>query len=95
MTRTLALLGASLIALTAPATVAMAQQPAAIAVPPLQFAHRELANGLDVYSMPDPSAGTVTVTLWYNVGGKDDPEGRSGLFMAISPATTGVRSTRP
>lgn len=79
MTRTLALLGASLIALTAPAAVAVAQEPAPIAVPPLQFAHRELANGLDVYSMPDPSAGTVTVTLWYNVGGKDDPEGRSGF----------------
>lgn len=79
MTRTLALLGASLIALTAPAAVAVAQEPAAIAVPPLQFAHRELANGLDVYSMPDPSAGTVTVTLWYDVGGKDDPEGRSGF----------------
>jgi len=79
MTRTLALLGASLIALTAPAAAAVAQEPAPITVPPLQFAHRELANGLDVYSMPDPSAGTVTVTLWYDVGGKDDPEGRSGF----------------
>ncbi|GAA0611757.1 pitrilysin family protein [Brevundimonas kwangchunensis] len=79
MTRTLALLGASLIALAAPAFAAAAQEPAAISVPPLQFAHRELSNGLDVYSMPDPSAGTVTVTLWYDVGGKDDPEGRSGF----------------
>lgn len=50
-----------------------------ITPPPLQFSHRELANGLDVYAMPDPAAGTVTVQLWYDVGGKDDPEGRSGF----------------
>ncbi len=79
MIRTAALLGASLLALTAPALPALAQDAATIAVPPLQYTHRELANGLDVYAMPDPGAGTVTVTLWYNVGGKDDPEGRSGF----------------
>ncbi len=81
MTRTAALLGASLLAL-APMTFgpALAQTaPAPISVPPLEYTHRELANGLDVYAMPDATAGTVTVTLWYNVGGKDDPEGRSGF----------------
>ena len=76
MTRTAALLGASLLALCTPA---FAQTPAPISVPPLEFTHRELANGLDVYAMPDATAGTVTVTLWYNVGGKDDPQGRSGF----------------
>ncbi|HST92653.1 MAG TPA: pitrilysin family protein [Brevundimonas sp.] len=79
MTRTAALLGASLLVLAAPA---LAQTPAptpTIVVPPLQYTHRELANGLDVYAMPDATAGTVTVTLWYDVGGKDDPEGRSGF----------------
>lgn len=75
MTRLAALMGASLIALAAPSIV----QAQDIAVPPLEFTHRELANGLDVYAMPDPSAGTVTVTLWYDVGGKDDPQGRSGF----------------
>lgn len=80
MTRTAALLGASLLAL-APMTFgpAVAQTPAPISVPPLEFTHRELANGLDVYAMPDATAGTVTVTLWYDVGGKDDPQGRSGF----------------
>lgn len=77
--RTAALLGASLLALTAPAFPALAQEAAAITVPPLQYTHRTLGNGLNVYSMPDPTAGTVTVTVWYNVGGKDDPEGRSGF----------------
>jgi zinc protease len=79
MIRTAALLGASLLALTAPALPAMAQDAATISVPPLQYSHRTLGNGLNVYSMPDPSAGTVTVTVWYNVGGKDDPQGRSGF----------------
>ncbi|MBX9459887.1 MAG: insulinase family protein [Brevundimonas sp.] len=76
MTRTAALLGASLLALASPS---FAQDAASISVPPLEYTHRELANGLDVYAMPDPTAGTVTVTLWYDVGGKDDPEGRSGF----------------
>ena len=79
MNRTLALLGASVIALACPAVSVHAQDVAPISVPPLEFTHRELANGLDVYAMPDPTAGTVTVTLWYDVGGKDDPEGRSGF----------------
>ena len=74
MKRTAALLGASLLALASPA---LAQAP--ISVPPLEYTHRELANGLDVYAMPDATAGTVTVTLWYDVGGKDDPQGRSGF----------------
>jgi zinc protease len=81
MTRTAALLGASLLALSPMASgPAFAQAPApVIAVPPLEFTHRELANGLNVYAMPDATAGTVTVTLWYDVGGKDDPQGRSGF----------------
>ena len=83
MTRTAALLGASLLALaplfSAPALAQDTAPAPVIAVPPLQYGHRELANGLDVYAMPDPTAGTVTVTLWYDVGGKDDPEGRSGF----------------
>ncbi|WP_168196772.1 pitrilysin family protein [Brevundimonas sp. M20] len=79
MIRTAALLGASLLALTAPAFPVLAQEAATISVPPLQYTHRTLANGLNVYSMPDASAGTVTVQVWYDVGGKDDPEGRSGF----------------
>ncbi|MBA4804846.1 MAG: insulinase family protein [Brevundimonas sp.] len=80
MSRTAALFGASLLVLAPLAAApAAAQQAASLAVPPLEFTHRELGNGLDVYAMPDPTAGTVTVTLWYDVGGKDDPEGRSGF----------------
>ena len=72
-----ALLGASLAVLAMAAPVAAQEAP--IAVPPLDYTHRELSNGLDVYAMPDPTSGTVTVQVWYDVGGKDDPEGRSGF----------------
>jgi Predicted Zn-dependent peptidases len=60
-------------------SVSPPQAGAAIVPPPLQFTHRQLANGLNVYAMPDATAGTVTVQMWYDVGGKDDPEGRSGF----------------
>src|SRR5258708_18602767 len=47
--------------------------------PRLVFAHRTLANGLQVYSIVDHSSPTVSIQVWYHVGSKDDPEGRSGL----------------
>jgi zinc protease len=74
------LLGSSLAVLISAAPMTAAAQTAPdIAPPPLEFTHRELSNGLDVYAMPDPTSGTVTVQLWYDVGGKDDPQGRSGF----------------
>ncbi len=51
----------------------------ALAVAPLEFGHRKLANGLEVYSMPDPDTANVSVQVWYRVGSKDDPVGRSGF----------------
>lgn len=53
-----------------------------ITVPPLALRQRKLANGLQVVSLPTagPGAGgTVSVQVWYRVGGKDDPPGRSGF----------------
>jgi zinc protease len=60
-------------------TTAPAAGLEALTPPPLNFTHRTLANGLNVYAMPDATAGTVTVQVWYDVGGKDDPESRSGF----------------
>jgi len=51
----------------------------AVAVPPLAFRDRTLANGLRVVSVQDHSSPTVSVQVWYGVGGKDDPAGRSGF----------------
>jgi zinc protease len=52
---------------------------AGIEVPPLGFTRRTLANGLEVYSALDTNTSNVTVQVWYRVGSKDDPAGRSGF----------------
>ena len=38
-----------------------------------------LDNGLEVILVEDHSAPTVAVDIWYNVGGANDPDGRSGF----------------
>ena len=48
-------------------------------VPPIVFSQRTLANGLKVFSALDRSTPDVTVQVWYGVGAKDDPPGRSGF----------------
>jgi zinc protease len=48
-------------------------------VDPLKFTERTLANGLRVYAMPDTNTANVSVQVWYDVGSKDDPIGRSGF----------------
>ncbi|MEX0646130.1 MAG: pitrilysin family protein, partial [Parvularculaceae bacterium] len=50
-----------------------------LAVAPLKFKERVLANGLRVYALPDENTANVSVQVWYNVGSKDDPVGRSGF----------------
>jgi zinc protease len=51
----------------------------AISVPPLPFKHMTLPNGLEVYTVEDHKSPTVAVQVWYHVGSKDDPNGRSGF----------------
>lgn len=68
-------------AVTAPAAHA-APAPAAhqaLKIPPLEYHQRTLPNGLQVLSIEDHSNPTVSVQMWYHVGSKDDPEGRSGF----------------
>lgn len=48
-------------------------------VPPIKFTTRTLANGLKVYAIEDHASPTVSVQMWYHVGSKDDPQGRSGF----------------
>jgi zinc protease len=52
---------------------------ATVSVPPLGFVERTLPNGLKVYTARDTSTANVTVQVWYKVGSKDDPAGRSGF----------------
>jgi zinc protease len=48
-------------------------------ITPLNIKQRTLANGLRVVSLQENSSPTVAIHVWYNVGSKDDPEGRSGF----------------
>jgi zinc protease len=50
-----------------------------VEIAPLGFQSRTLDNGLAVYSLRDPATADVTVQVWYRVGAKDDPAGRSGF----------------
>lgn len=52
---------------------------AQVKVAPLNFKERTLANGMKVITLPDKSTPQVTVQVWYYVGSKDDPQGRSGF----------------
>jgi zinc protease len=67
---------------------AQAEVPAPIAlvpVPALSPQVRVLSNGLQVVLLPDApvagraGSGTAALQVWYRVGGKDDPPGRSGF----------------
>ncbi|MBB3872984.1 M16 family metallopeptidase [Brevundimonas mediterranea] len=71
-------LAAPAFAAPAPAPV-VAQAPQGVVVPPLGFARRVLPNGLEVYTARDADTSNVTVQVWYKVGSKDDPAGRSGF----------------
>jgi zinc protease len=59
--------------------IAAAVSAAPLTVPPIQYQHRTLANGLQVYSVEDHATPTVAIHVWYHVGSKDDPPGRSGF----------------
>ena len=72
---TLALAAAMSGALCAPQAVAAAQ-PAAIDIPYEQFT---LPNGLRVVVHTDRKAPVVSVHVWYHVGSKDEPKGRTGF----------------
>jgi zinc protease len=56
-----------------------AAQSAKLSVPPMAFKERTLSNGLRVISMQDRTTPNVVVSVWYEVGSKHDPEGRSGF----------------
>src|SRR5882724_5729245 len=48
-------------------------------LPRIAFRDRNLANGMRVLSAVDHSSPTVAIQVWYHVGSKDDPAGRSGF----------------
>jgi zinc protease len=52
---------------------------AEVAIPKIEFKHSKLENGLEIYTVEDHASPTVAVQVWYHVGSKDDPQGRSGF----------------
>src|ERR1041385_10894 len=50
-----------------------------LTITPIDYKHYTLSNGLEVYSVEDHSTPTVAIQVWYRVGSKNDPEGRSGF----------------
>ncbi len=52
---------------------------AELTIPPIQYHERTLPNGLQVISVEDHASPNVAVQMWYHVGSKDDPQGRSGF----------------
>lgn len=50
-----------------------------LTVPPIDIKERTLANGLRVVSHRDTTSPTVSIHVWYDVGGKNDPPGKSGF----------------
>jgi zinc protease len=77
MTRLIACLSA--LALLAGPAVAQAPAAAPVTVAPLKYETRTLANGLKLVTVLDHAAPIVTVQVFYGVGAKDDPAGRSGF----------------
>jgi zinc protease len=50
-----------------------------LSAPRIKYTMWTLENGLRVIALPDESTSTVTTSLWYDIGSKLDPEGRSGF----------------
>jgi zinc protease len=63
----------------APFAFAVTPAKKAPTVAPIDYHHRSLANGLEVYSIENHATPTVSIQVWYRVGSKNDPEGRSGF----------------
>jgi zinc protease len=69
-------------AMVGPSMPAWAQGAGAtqrLSVPPIAYKARKLSNGLTVYALRDTTTPNVSVSVWYEVGAKHDPAGRSGF----------------
>jgi len=55
------------------------EEAPALSAPKIEYTRWVLGNGLQVIAIPDNSTANVTTSLWYEVGSKHDPQGRSGF----------------
>ena len=68
-----------LLAATAAAVAAPAPAPAPLKIADVAYRTRTLANGLQVITVHGDASPTVSVQVWYHVGSRNDPQGRSGF----------------
>jgi len=61
-------------------------------VPKIGFSERVLPNGLEVIAIRSSTSPTISVQVWYHVGAKDDPQGRSGFAAPVRAPD--VKSTK-
>ncbi len=73
-----AALGAGAFA-ASPAIGAAAKAAEVLKVRRIDYRERKLGNGLAVISVESHASPTVSVQVWYHVGGSDDPAGKSGF----------------
>jgi len=57
----------------------VASAPAFLKLAPIVYRERRLGNGLQVITVENHSSPTVSVQVWYHVGSREDPAGRSGF----------------
>lgn len=67
------------VGMPAVAQTAGAGVTAPLEVPPIRYTERTLPNGLRVLALRETTTPNVAVSVWYEVGSKHDPEGRSGF----------------
>ena len=79
MIRTTMLASAALAAFAVAAPAPAQDAAAALTAPAIEYEMWTLDNGLRVIAIPDETTSTVTTSLWYDIGSKLDPEGRSGF----------------
>ena len=75
----LALTAVTLLGATAAQSQPVSGSPAPVTAPPIAYHLRTLPNGLKLYTVLDKTTPNVTVQVWYGVGAKNDPPGRSGF----------------
>ena len=54
-------------------------EAATLSAPKIEYTRWVLDNGLQVIAIQDNGTANVTTSLWYEVGAKNDPDGRSGF----------------
>jgi zinc protease len=74
-----ACLGIGVLGVSTQAMAATAPVADVLKVPRIEYRERKLGNGLTVLSVESHASPTVSVQVWYHVGGSDDPVGKSGF----------------